>query len=188
MVVSYVKAIERKTGKLVTLAEVGVLRPGLEKPKHLAAVNDAWEKFRDPGDEGKKLRHRFSEAILVLRGSKKGEMQFPDLVAAQASKEKDAARIAASNELRAAAARRRTADEAADAAAKDHDRSAKRARKLGLEFEAEPTEAEKLKAELDEAKARIAELEGQQEPTPSPSPPPESVGTQEAIGEGTPPT
>lgn len=116
MYVSFVKAIDRKTGKGKTLAEAVTLT---HDQAAAGKVRDMWNEINAAADKGRELRKLFSHATCTLLNTNQGVRVFKDKDAKAEKARREAKAAAESEALQKAQAALEAAQEAASKARAD---------------------------------------------------------------------
>ena len=148
MFISFVKAIERKSGKLKTLAEMGTATYDQSKINKVQAAADA---FDAPTKEGASLRQTYSHVICVIMNKLRSNREYADA-------ELEALRINREAVESAERAAQEKAKADLDAARAELEKAKAALIASGGTIEGDENlkaQVEKLEAERDELKAKL---------------------------------
>lgn len=158
MFLSFVKALSRKSRKLVTLAEVVSEAAGQVS---LQKVSDAWAMVQSPGKQGEQARNEYSHVIFVVENEVRGRLSFTQ-VEAQKEEQLRAQQIRdAAEKLQVVKAKMEAAQSADQALRAEITAANEQARAAGLEEIPLPDNGLAIRAEFERLEAELEKLRKQ---------------------------
>jgi len=173
MFLSTLKALDRKSGKPVTLIEVVSTGPGATE---VGKVSAAYQKIIGSGSEGVAMRAKYSSVLFMVDNQVRNLHHFPDIVAQQAKAQDSAALSAAREQLAATVSRLRELNGARETLLNEHEVARRAIVAAGgsasdtpaairpdVELKTAQDELAQMKTELEASQSELAKIKANQE-------------------------